>query len=241
VLKHFLIIASLLAYGFLAFSLGRFSVRPGVPTAHNDFFIYKIDLGTAPGIGSASAPVVIEEFSDFECPFCAKAEKELNQVLERFPKSVRLVYKHYPLSMHPYARSAAAAAIAAGEQGKFWEMHDLLFASKGDLGDAALQKYAAQLQLDLPAFDKWRTSSEVQSTIDNDIAEGTRLNVGGTPTFFINGRRLDGAVPYSEFKKYIDQALMEARQGPPSNSNRLWNWLAPVLHAFHSTQPVTAQ
>ena len=111
-------------------------------------------------------------------------------MLEKFPKEVKLVIKQFPLSIHPYARKAAIAALAAGKQGKFWEMHHELFANQNDLNDAKVEAIAKQLGLDIEKFNEDLKDSAIASLIDRDLASGAQANVQGTPTIFVNGRLL---------------------------------------------------
>ena len=146
-------------------------------------------LGDSPSRGASMARVTIVEFSDFECPYCGLAHPQLARVLREFEGRVRMVFKHYPLSGHPHALPAAKAAEAARLQGKFWEMHDLLFEHQRELDDAALERYAQQLGLDLERFRADLASEAVKARIEADRAEGKRLGVDSTPSIFINGRR----------------------------------------------------
>lgn len=143
----------------------------------------------APTRGSPMAQITIVEFSDFECPYCGRAHSILQQVLSEFEGRVRLVFKNYPLSSHPRAMPAARAALAAGNQGKFWEMHDLLFEHQRQLEEEDLEGYAGELGLDLERFRRDVASAETQRRVEADRAEGQRAGVEGTPTLYINGRR----------------------------------------------------
>lgn len=237
-IKNLSIVILVLAYGFGAYYLGRYSVRsPGPPAEDNT--IYQVAPGDSPAQGPLSAPVVIVEFSDFQCPFCAKAQDTVKDVLRKYPQKVRLVYKHYPLGFHAQAPAAAAAAIAAGEQGKFWEMHDLLFANTDKLDEANLRKYARQLGLNVSLFDSRVKTPEVKAIIDRDIAQAGRLNVTGTPTFFINGQKLVGARPLSEFQKRIDLAL--SGKVPGEAKPGLWGRLFSLVQSADRTQRLAAQ
>jgi len=158
--------------------------------------------------GPANAPVIIEEFADFQCPFCARSVATLQQVLKSYPEKVRLVFRHFPVAeSHPNALLAHMAAEAAGRQGRFWEMHDLLFANIRRVSRPNLVGYARQLGLDLPAFESGLKDRELFDRIDADYMEGLARQVRATPTFFINGRKVEGALPYPLFKTEIDAAL----------------------------------
>jgi predicted DsbA family dithiol-disulfide isomerase len=148
----------------------------------------EIELEGAPSRGSPMAPVTIVEFSDFECPYCGQAHPILAHVMDELEGRVRLVFRHFPLSAHPNAMPAARAAIAAGNQGKFWEMHDMLFEHQGQLEEDDLARYAEELGLDMARFRTDLASAETQRVIERDRELGERLGVEGTPSFFVNGR-----------------------------------------------------
>jgi protein-disulfide isomerase len=150
-----------------------------------------IPLGDAPFRGAAMAPVTIVEFSDFECPYCGAAAPEIKRVLRELEGQVRVVFHHYPLDLHVNAMPAARAAVAAGNQGKFWEMHDLLFEHQEELETEDLDHYAEQLGLDMERFHADVQSEETQRLIDADKALGRELEVRSTPTIFVNGRRFE--------------------------------------------------
>ena len=162
--------------------------------------------------GSDAAPVTILEFSDFQCPFCKRAQDTLEQVMREFPDRVRIVFKDFPLDFHPGARPAALAARCAGAGGRFWEYHDLLFVAQPDFSREQLVGYAQRLGLDRAAFAACLDSRRFAASVDADIAEGRARGVRGTPTFFINGRRLVGAHPIEAFREAVRDALDEARK-----------------------------
>jgi protein-disulfide isomerase len=151
--------------------------------------------------------VSVVAFSDFQCPFCSRAVPTLEQVEKKYGDRVRIVFKHLPLSMHPKAPAAHAAAEAAHRQGKFWEMHDLIFGNQREMSPERYVQYATELGLDVDKFKKDVESAEVKKRIDDDTSEASRLNVRGTPAFFINGRYLSGAQPFETFKQRIDEEL----------------------------------
>jgi len=167
----------------------------------------EIPLGDSPVRGPAEADVTIVEYSDFQCPFCARALPTLNQIRSTYGDRVNLVYKHLPLRIHPEAPGAAAAAEAARLQGRFWEMHDKIFAGHTELSDAKYVQWARELGLDMERFESDRKSEAVRARIARDEAEADRLGVSGTPAFFINGRFLSGAQPFDAFKRVIDEEL----------------------------------
>ncbi len=177
--------------------------------------IFRAEISTAGAYtkGPAAAPVTIVEFSDFHCPFCKRVQPTIAQVLVKYEGKIRLVYKDLPLdSLHPQARAAAEAARCAGEQGKFWEFHDKIYAGDSDATAPTMQLYAQQVGLDAAKFEACRSTRKYQSQVQADAAEGTKLGVSGTPGFFVNGRFLSGAQPLDAFSKIIDEEL-EARGG----------------------------
>jgi predicted DsbA family dithiol-disulfide isomerase len=157
--------------------------------------------------GDASAPITMVEFSDFQCPFCGKAEPTVEKVLDEYKGKVKLVYADFPLPMHENAEKASEAALCAKDQGKYWEMHHLLFQNQRTLDVASLKGYAKQLSLDETKFGQCLDSGSKAAAIDKSKAVGDQLGISSTPSFFINGRPLSGAMPYEEFKALIDYEL----------------------------------
>lgn len=160
--------------------------------------VSQIDYAKGQKIGSDSAKVKLVEFSDFQCPACQAAEPVLKQVLSKYPNDLQFIYRHFPLPQHAYGRQAAAYAEAAGEQGKFWEMHDKLFETQtewSNLSDkdatAFFLNLAVQLGLDENKVKQAVAENTFNSKIDSDLAEGRSLGVNSTPTFFVNGRKLN--------------------------------------------------
>jgi protein-disulfide isomerase len=160
-----------------------------------------------PSRGAASAPITIVEFSDFQCPYCSKAEETVDKVLKAYEGKVRLVYRDFPLPFHPQAQKAAEAAHCAGDQGKYWEMHEKLFANQKALEPTALKGYAKELKLDEAKFEKCLDSGSQAQLVASNKSAGEKVGVTGTPAFFVNGYMLNGAQPYEEFKSLIDQEL----------------------------------
>jgi protein-disulfide isomerase len=148
----------------------------------------RLPIDQAPLRGAPMAPITIVEFSDFECAYCGRAHPILRRALREFEGKVRLAFMNFPLSMHERAVPAAAAAIAAGNQGKFWEMHDLLFENQVALEAQDLERYAAQLGLDVERFRTDSASEETRARIERDRQQGIEVGVEGTPTMFVNGR-----------------------------------------------------
>jgi protein-disulfide isomerase len=162
---------------------------------------------TGPSKGAATAPILLIEFSDFQCPFCLRAHATVDEVLKTYGDRIRFVYRNYPLPNHPNAKPAAEAAACAAEQGKFWPYHDRLFARQSKLSDADLKEHAAELGLDAGKFNACVEAHRYKAQVEADIKDGDEAGVNGTPAFFINGRMLSGAQPFEAFKKIIDQEL----------------------------------
>ncbi len=165
----------------------------------------EIPIDGAPSRGSQMAQVTIVEFSDFECPYCGRAHPILQQVLREFEGRVRVVFMQYPLSSHANAMPAARAAVAAGNQDRFWEMHDLLFEHQQQLEQEHLERYAEQLGLDMDRFRRDMESSETQDRVEANRQIGHDVGVEGTPSFFIDGRRF--SEPPSALADYVREAL----------------------------------
>ena len=152
----------------------------------------KISIAGAPVRGPETAKLTIVEFSDFQCPYCSKAVQETKEVLKRFPKDVKLVFRQFPLDSHSEAEFGAEVALAAQAQGKFWEMHDLLYAGFPDISRARIDTYAKQLKLDLNRFHADLDSHKYRARVQAEEKEGEDAGVGGTPTFFFNGKKFNG-------------------------------------------------
>jgi protein-disulfide isomerase len=176
------------------------------PAEHVD-----VAVGDAPVKGPAKAPVTIIEFSDFQCPFCSRVVPTLRQIEDEYKGKVRIAFKNQPLPFHNHAQLAAEAALAASEQGKFWEMHDKLFANQQKLDRPDLEQYAQDLGLNMSKFKAALDSGKFKDRIKQDSAEGTKLGAQGTPTLFVNGYKIVGAQPIDAFKKLIDQELAKKK------------------------------
>lgn len=167
----------------------------------------QVNTTGAPSLGAADAPVTLVEFSDYECPHCAHAIPIIRQVEHDFPGRLRVVHMNFPLSGHTHALAAARAALAAGRQGKFWEMHDLLFTNQRALEPADIARYAQQLGLDAARFRTDSASPAVEAEIAATRHEGERLEISGTPTLFINGRRYELPIERPMLRDYIQEEL----------------------------------
>ncbi len=165
-------------------------------------------VGKPPWKGGPKAKVVIVEFTDFECPFCKRGWQVMNRVVRYYGGKVRLVFRHMPIpKIHPQAMQAAEAAVCAQRQGKFWAMQDQMFANNSRLSRAALIKYARRIGLDVPKFTKGLDSGACKAQVLRDMKLAKKRGVTGTPAFFINGTKVEGAYPFRHFKKLIDVEL----------------------------------
>jgi protein-disulfide isomerase len=170
--------------------------------------VEKIELrADDPQKGPRNAPVTVVVFSDFQCPFCSRVEPSLAQLQKTYPQDVRVVWKNLPLAMHPQAMPAAIAAEAAREQGKFWEMHDLLFQNQGQLAPAQYDAWAKQLGLDVAKFQAASAAPATRARVEEDAKLGARVAPQGTPTLYVNCRPVVGAQPYEVFQKLVDEQL----------------------------------
>ncbi len=169
---------------------------------------FEVASAGSPSMGPADAPVTIVEFSDFQCPYCARAHSTLEKVVENYAPKVRLVFRQFPLiKIHHDAERAAEAALCANQQGKFWEMHDAMFADQSKLSAEGLKETAKTLGLDEAQFNACLDSNEFKDEISADSEAGATVGVSGTPAFFINGRPLNGAVSYDVVAKIVDEEL----------------------------------
>jgi protein-disulfide isomerase len=167
----------------------------------------KIPTGGAPAKGPENARVTLVEFSDFECPYCSHAVGQVDALMKVFPNDIRLVYKQFPLSMHPHARLAAAAALAANQQGKFWQMHDALFKNFRQLGRERILALAKETGLDMDRFTADLNSGKFDAVVNNDLRDGEEAGVQGTPAFFINGKHYNGPMELVQVKPLIEAEL----------------------------------
>ncbi len=162
-------------------------------------------------LGNPNAKISVIEYSDFECPFCSKLFFEIiPKIRENFIKSgkINFVYRHFPLrSIHKNAQKAAEASECAGEQGKFWEYHDIIFENQNLLSLDKLKSWAIELNLNTEQFNSCLDSEKYSSRIDSDYNDGLTLGISGTPATFINGKLISGALPYEEFEKVINETL----------------------------------
>lgn len=161
-------------------------------------------IGSSPTTGASSQQIVLLEFSDFQCPFCARAHQTIKQFMDKHQGQVTLVYKHLPLSqIHSEALPAAKASWAAQQQGKFWQYQDALFSQQEKLGEDLYVQIATTLNLDLEQFNRDRQSAEAQASIQKDLELAQALGISGTPFFVMNGETFSGAVELSEMEEVL--------------------------------------
>lgn len=172
----------------------------------------KFQIAGSPMRGNPDALVTIVGFSEFECPFCARVNPTIDEILAKYGDDVRIIFKNYPLDFHANAEPAARAALAAGEQGKFWEFHDIAFDNQRALNEENYQKWAEQLGLDMEAFNAAYNSDKLKEAVAADLRLATELGVRGTPNFYINGQNVRGAQPFANFQPVIDTELAEMRK-----------------------------
>ncbi len=194
---------------------GAGDAKPGAPSkpaGPPPSQVRKIATGNGPEKGAKNAKVTIVEFSDFQCPFCSRVEPTIKQVMDKYGNDVRIVWRNEPLPFHPNAMPTAEAAMAAGAQGKFWQMHDLMYSNQKDLGQAAYEKWAQQIGLDMSKFKADLASHKYQAAVKADADYAQSVGANGTPNFFIDGRQIVGAQPFEGFQKIIDEELAKAKE-----------------------------
>jgi protein-disulfide isomerase len=192
---------------WLAKKTSKTGIQVFIPKPQRPSFDVKV--GDSFSKGPESAPITIVEFSDFQCPFCKKAADTVDEVVKKYGNKVRVVFKHYPLPFHKFAKKASEAAMCAGEQNanNFWKMHDKMFNNQDALEVSGLKKMAGELKLDQKKFDECLDSAKFASNVEADMNHGQELGVKSTPTFFINGKLLSGAQPLEEFVDLIEEEL----------------------------------
>ena len=166
-----------------------------------------LDVAGSPVKGPDNARITLVEFSDFECPFCFAAVAQVDRIMAAYPKDIKLIYKQFPLSMHPHAQMAAIASLAAKDQGKFWEMYEVLFKNSRRLSSDNIVMWAKEIGLDMDKFKAALASSKYQSIIEKDLKDGEAAGVYGTPSFYINGKQYNGEVTLATLKPILDAEL----------------------------------
>jgi protein-disulfide isomerase len=172
--------------------------------------VHNMPVGTSAIKGNKNAPITVVEFSDFQCPYCARFAPTIDEVLKAYPNDVKFVYKDFPLSFHKQAKNAAKAARAAGEQGKFWEMHDLIFANFAKVNEVMFKDFATKLNLDMNKFLADFSGTKYDNLIQQDINLGRQVGVTGTPSLFMNGKRMQRR-SFDDFKQAIDAILNQKK------------------------------
>lgn len=160
--------------------------------------------------GNPDAKVVLVEFSDFQCPACLAAKPTVDAIFAKHKDKMIFAYREFPLDQHPFSHKAAQAAEAAGVQGKFWEMYDLLFANQEKFADSIFPDLAKQLSLDMTKFESDMKSPTLTDRVNADQADGTRFGVNSTPSFFLNGKKLDLA-SFDDLTKAVDEAVASTK------------------------------
>ena len=176
-----------------------------------DYVRYQFDVSTSPRKGAKNPRVTIVEFADFECPHCALMGDILDQVVKKYPSDVAIVFKQFPLPHHTYALAASRAAIAAQRQGKFWEMHDLIFANQTKLSNDRLTEFAKELGLDLARFKSDLTDKKIEDQIRRDRQEAITAKISGTPAIYVNGRMFIEDKTPDKINAYVERLLKEKK------------------------------
>lgn len=204
-----------IAYGEKAQLIVLTSSRTGKALLYEFDFVHQIDVSGLPFRGPLDAAVTVVVFDDYQCPYCARMEGVFDELLRQYPKGLRLVIKNFPLSSHRYALEAAAAALAADRQGRYRDFHQRLFEHYQVLDDDKISEIATSLGLDMERFNRDRRSAEILSLIARDVNQGRSIGVRGTPTIFVNGKRLRHFSP-AGLEQKIQQEL-QMMKGPESN------------------------
>lgn len=170
---------------------------------------FPVEVGNSPVMGGKEAKVTIVEFSDFQCPFCAKGADILKDLKNKYGNKIKIAFKNFPLPFHNHAELAAVAGLCANEQSSdlFWKMHDQMFANQDSLDLEGLKKMAKNIGVKLELFEKCMSENKYLSQVKNEMEEGKKIKVKSTPTFFVNGQLVNGAVPLEVFSELIDEAL----------------------------------
>ncbi len=196
----------LVACGLTERKIKRSKPKP-MQAENNPSRIYSIPADNSYWIGGRNAKVEIIVFSDFQCPYCARHSQTMKKILDTYGTDVRIVFKNLPLSFHKNSMPAAEAAMAAGAQGKFWQMYDILFENRKNLSRRDLESYAKELGLDMRRFKEDMDSHAYSSSIKKDLETAKEFGINGTPTTFVNGKKISGARATEDFEKIIDRAL----------------------------------
>ena len=183
-----------------------------MPEAIGSKKVEGVTAGTNPIEGNAKAPVLMVEFSDFQCPFSKRFYQQTFPQIDKeyiATGKVKFVYRDFPLGFHPFANPAAVAVRCAGKQGKYWQMFDKLLLGNS-LDKETLKKYALELGLNVKTYEECQDAPEIKGAVESDLRDAEKFGVQGTPTFFINGRVISGAYPFDVFKKIIEEELAKS-------------------------------
>ncbi len=172
----------------------------------------EVEIGQSPVRGDKKAEYTIIGFSDFQCPFCKRGDDTIKELMKKYDKKIKYVFKNFPLGFHPEATPAAKALWAAGKQGKFYEYHDKLFENQGKLGEDLYVQLAKDFGLNLDKFNKDRTSEDAEKSVQADMKQGQEAGIQGTPGFILNGVRIFGAYPVDHFEKIISRLETTAKK-----------------------------
>lgn len=206
--KAIVIALILVAIGYFGYKIYAFFTAPIPEVAQQPVNVVDSDWMK----GNSQAEATLIEYGDFQCPACATYYPMTKQLLQDYPENLRIVYRHFPLPSHRNAYPAALAAEAAGNQGKFWEMHDILFEKQDEWSNLANPKekfleYATELGLDLDKFESFYESDEAKNSADADTLSGNNLGVNATPTFYLNGRKLESIRSYQDFSSRVEEVI----------------------------------
>jgi protein-disulfide isomerase len=221
--------------------LGTPQAPPPPPRIPIGSEVYKIEPGNAPQIGGKEPKITLIEFSDFQCPYCSRAKGTLDELQKIYKDDLQIAFRHFPLPFHNNAMPAAIAAAAAGEQGKFWEMHDKLFAHQQAQSPADFEKYAGELGLDMAKFKAAMDSPKLKAAVEADKKMGENFGVQGTPSFFMNGRAFSGAYPLESFKNAINEELKKVDAKLAAGTPRAGLYAALIKDGLEKAAPRTEQ
>ncbi len=173
----------------------------------------KVEIGNSPTHGNKDAKVTVVEYSDFQCPFCAKGADVVTEIKKKYGNKVQVAFKHFPLPMHPEARPASEASMCVNEQSaeKFWKFHDVLFKDQKKMSEADLEAHAKAVGANVDKFKECVKSKKYADFVQKDMDAGEKIGVRSTPTFFVNGQMVAGALPFAQFQEMIDEELDAAK------------------------------
>lgn len=187
------------------------AIPPPAKPASLEPTVVDLPVSSSPTDGPASAPVVVVEFADFQCPYCASAARSLRKLHVDFPNDVRLVYKQFPLSIHEFAAQAAGLSVVAESKGQFWQVYDELFRASPELSETVLSKTSESIGLQWGDVEAQLKSPSIQSRIEEDIALGKSVGVLGTPTLFVDGQKYNGPVDLPNLERVVGQEVTRMR------------------------------